>query len=75
MSEFDDVSNDVAWEARADRGVDGMRAWAKECEWREAEDNFESSAEYVDSLDDVAVRAGIERHYPGGVAGFERGEG
>lgn len=49
-----------------------MRAWAKDCEWREAQDNGMTSAEYVDELSDEEVLAGIDRHYGGGAAQFVR---
>lgn len=54
--------------------MDEMRAQAMECTWREAEDNGETGAEYVNSLSDEEVLAHYERQ-PGGVEQFKRDSG
>lgn len=52
--------------------INDMRDWAKDCNWREAEDNCLTGEEYVDDLTDAQVRAGVERNYSGGTAGFRQ---
>lgn len=51
------------------------RAWAAECTWREAEDAGETGPQYVGSLSDEAVLAGVEQHYSGGVQQLARDAG
>lgn len=65
MSSVDQVAPEVMAE---------MRAQAKECEWREAQDNCLTSDEYIDELSDAEVLAHYERQ-PGGVDQFKRDSG